>query len=406
MQKILIYSPKITNRIQYVFDFIMREFSGLEFELTTDSAQFKNYDFPKINYSEAPFSDEIFLKSDEIMFEYKISEKVQFTTLHEIGKCFFALSRYEEYLPGNRDKHDRFSGENKVYKTPFVDAWIIEFQNALKNRYPELEFKKRKFEFILTSDIDQAWKYKHKGWKRIYGGLLKDFIKFDFQEIKRKLSVLSNQSQDPFDTFDYFKSLKEKHNFTMIFFWLMGDYAKFDTNISINNLHFQNKIREISQWADYGIHPSYASNEQPQKIEIEIQRLSNILNKPITKSRQHYLKLSFPNTYRNLLKHGVTDDYSMSYADETGFRAGTCTPFLWYDLQAETTTSLKIHPFCAMEVAMRNYMKLSKEEAITELRRLKSEILKVKGQMTILFHNSNLNEDWKGWNEVLESVFD
>ena len=94
----------------------------------------------------------------------------------------------------------------------------------------------------------------------------------------------------------------------------------------------------------------------------------------------------------------------MAYADETGFRAGTCTPFYWYDLEKEKKTELKIYPFCAMEVSMRNYMQLNPEEAIAELQRLKHEIRKVKGNMTVLFHNSNLTEEWKDWKKVLDSI--
>ena len=95
----------------------------------------------------------------------------------------------------------------------------------------------------------------------------------------------------------------------------------------------------------------------------------------------------------------------MAYADETGFRAGTCTPFFWYDLSKEEKTELKIHPFCAMDVAMRNYMQLTIEESIKEIQRLKSEIEKVNGQMVVLFHNSNFRENWEGWENVMESLF-
>src|SRR5690606_6388446 len=144
---------------------------------------------------------------------------------------------------------------------------------------------------------------------------------------------------------------------------LMADYAKFDKNNPVTNLFFQEKIREVSKWAEIGIHPSYASNSNPEKLKIEIQRLEKISGKRIRKSRQHYIKLNFPETYQNLIANGIEEDYTMAYADETGFRAGTCTPFFWYDLSKEEKTELKIHPFCAMDVAMRNYMQLTIEES-------------------------------------------
>src|SRR5690606_5882110 len=393
MQEILIYTEKISPRIEYIFDFVLLEFSGLGFKFTTDLEGFKQSDFSKINFSNQTISGGIQLIPDDFLFDNGISEKVKFEELNEVGKIFFALSRYEEYLPNEKDQHDRISGKNKVYKTPFVDEWILDFQLKLKQKYPQLNFKKRKFELVLTCDVDQVWKYKHKGFKRTYGGFLIDFLKFDFKGISNRLNSFLGLKKDPFDTFDFFKTLssfradtersrsvsEEPENVKMIFFWLMADYGKFDKNNPVKNSAFQNKIREISKWAECGIHPSYASNFSSQKLKTEIERLENVLDKKITKSRQHYIKLNFPETYQMLIQNGIREDHSMGYADETGFRAGTCTPFFWYDLSKEEVTDLKIFPFCAMDVSMRNYMKLTIEESVQEIQRLKSEIQKVNG---------------------------
>lgn len=404
MQKVLVYSPKITNRIQYIFDFILNEFSGLEFETTTNLQFFHASKSVKISYCQIKTADEIFLLADDFMFEEILNENPEFEKLNPVGKCFYALSRFQEYFPHSTDIHGRFPGFNHVYKIPFIDAWIIEFQNELKRRHPELQFRERKFEMIITSDVDQLWAVRNKDWYRIWGGLLKDLLKGKFDSYLKKKRILAGLEDDPFDTFDYFRKLKEKHGFRMIFFWLMADCSKYDKNISVKNPEFQAKIREISEWAEYGIHPSYASNDNPEKLGIEIKRLSTILNKKVTNSRQHYLRLRFPDTYRGLIDNHITDDYTMAYADETGFRAGTCTSFFWYDLDKEQKTNLKIHPFCAMDVSLRRYLKYSKTEAVAELKRLKSEINKVNGKMIVLVHNSNLKDDWDGWDRVLESV--
>ncbi len=417
MQKILIYTEKITPRIQYVFDFVLREFSGLDFELTTNVQFFEASEIPKVNYSQQKIADEIYLKSDEFMFEDIISDKIKFEELDSIGKLFFALSRYEEYLPQPKDYHGRISGKGKVYKTPFVDEWILEFHKELKLKYPELEFKKRKFELVLTCDVDQAWKYRNKGFKRIYGAYLKDLVKLDFKEFAKRKRVISGKEEDPFDTFDYFKSFldhplrlrsvsgQNDNNLRMIFFWLMADYGQFDKNNPVENRAFQEKIKETSKWAEFGVHPSYVSNSSKEKLKTEIKRLAKTLGKPIQKSRQHYIKIVFPHTYRNLIEAGIKEDYTMGYPDETGFRAGTCTPFFWYDLKDEISTDLKVYSFCAMDATLQSYLKFTPEEAKNELRRLKYEIQKVDGQMIVLFHNSNLNEQWVGWDEVLESLF-
>lgn len=414
MQKILIYTSKITPRVQYIFDFVLSEFSGIDFELTTNVQFFESSNLPKINYSKEKIADEIHLISDELMFETIISDKIKFEQLNEIGKLFFALTRYEEYLPQEKDIHGRISGKGKVYKTPFVDEWILKFQQEIKTNYHKLEFKKRQFEMILTCDVDQAWKYKHKGFTRTYGTFLKDLMKFNLNEFNTRKNVIWGKLIDDYDTFDFYKSFldssiprndKKNENFKMIFFWLMADYAKFDKNNPVNNSFFQNKIKEVSEWAEIGIHPSYASNLSKEKLKMEIQRLEKISGQKISKSRQHFIKLNLPDTYQNLTEQGIQEDYTMAYADDTGFRAGTCTPFYWYDLTKEEKTNLKIHSFCAMDVTLKNYMQLNPEEAIQELLRLKTEIQKVNGQMITLFHNSNFNGEWEGWKKVMDNLF-
>lgn len=405
MKKILIYTPKISRRVQYIFEFVLSEFSGLDFELTNNIQFFEASDNFKLSYAPEKINDEYHLKSDDFMFEQGIFEGIGFEDLNPIGQCFYALSRYEEYFQQTLDNHQRIPGIDKVYKTPFIDEWIMSFQTDLKRKYPDLIFKERKFKLVLTTDIDQAWKYKHKGFKRIYGGYIRDLIQMNFRIFSERRDVISGKVKDPYDTYDYFRSLKEKHNLEMIFFWLMGDYSAYDKNCSVTNSDFQRKIKEVSKWAEIGIHPSYASNSKPKKLNVEIERLSKIIHRPIDKSRQHYIKLNLPTTYRRLIKEGIKEDHTMAYADVTGFRAGTCTPFFWYDLENDEKTTLKIRPFCAMDVTLRNYMKLTIEEAKLEMSRLKSAIENVNGEMIILTHNSNLVDEWEPWVEVLESVF-
>ena len=42
----------------------------------------------------------------------------------------------------------------------------------------------------------------------------------------------------------------------------------------------------------------------------------------------------------------------MGYPDTIGFRASTCTPFLFYDLDFEVQTPLMIHPYQLMDFSL------------------------------------------------------
>lgn len=404
---ILIYTEKITNRIDYIFDFILRDFLGIDYMLTSDLDEFLRSNQYKINFSNQVLNDQINLKIDSIFHEFDINNSVDYNQLHELGKCFYWLSRYEEYVanPNQFDQHNRFLGSDLDYSTPIVDLISLEIQKIIQKKYPEIQFKKREFKQINTHDVDFSWKYLNKPFYETLGSLGKKIFKGNFTEFRNQINVLLKKEIDPYDQFDYLKTLAEKYNIETIFFWLLGDKTEFDRNLNWKNIAQINLIRETNQWAKVGIHPSYISNFNDYSLQNEIKRLENILQNPIALSRQHFIKLRFPYTYQQLLINGILEDYTMGFAHKTGFRAGTSTPFKWFDLSTNQQTLLIIYPFVAMDVTLRNYMKLTTGEAITELRILKQTIQQVNGTFITLFHQSNLEEDWLDWKIVYESIF-
>ena len=130
------------------------------------------------------------------------------------------------------------------------------------------------------------------------------------------------------------------------------------------------------------------------------------MNTPISFSRQHYLRLSFPETYQNLIDLDIKQDYTMGYPKVVGFRASTCTPFYFYDLDFEIQTPLKIFPFAFMDLTLKNILNLSNEESVHKINELKEEVKKVNGTFITLFHNEALSEngEWKGWSTIYKTT--
>ena len=141
-------------------------------------------------------------------------------------------------------------------------------------------------------------------------------------------------------------------------------------------------------------------------MQIEIRRLNEILSVPVLHSRQHYLRFSLPETYRTLYDQGVRHEYSMGYADAPGFRAGTSLPFKWFDLQKNQATELFIHPFCAMDVTLSRYQKLSPTESIAMLNQLLDQIEDTGGMFHMLWHNETLSgrDNWRGWTSLWSEI--
>jgi hypothetical protein len=293
-------------------------------------------------------------------------------------------------------------------QVPVVNYSIQLVKTCLLKAFPEIRFEQRKFKYIPTFDVDSAFAYLNKGFIRNFGGLVKDLLKWDMAEVKNRIMVVLKLKKDPFDTYDWIIEKHREKGGSPIFFFLVGDYAEYDKNISVSIQEYQELIKAIADKAVVGIHPSYASNTDNSIVKMEIQRLGKILKRDILKSRQHFLKLEFPRTYANLIDNDIFQDYTLGYASQLGFRASICSSFNFYNIDQENRTSLKMYPFAVMDATMQYYLKLGPTEAIEAMRPLIEETKNFNGLFVSLWHNSSLSEDkeWKGWRQVYEEMLE
>jgi hypothetical protein len=432
-KEILILVPKRTNRLVYIFNHFFKELMGLEPEFCISNEKFEAYDGFKIHYGFSAINDEFFIAADELLFERGIKEQelsfgeyynlpTLFPTYNRDSKytfdlfsaAFYLLSRYEEYLPFMKDKYGRFPASesvafrNNFLHKPLIDIWVKDLSFLLKESFPQIEIQRPEYSFTPTIDIDAAYAYKHKGALRIIGGYLKSLKDFDFKDLILRTQVLLGLERDPFDTFDYLFDTIRGNNLKAIFFILFADYGTNDKNIPTYSRAFRELAAYIGDNAEVGIHPSFTSNSITSKLKKEITTLSKTVHQEILKSRQHFLIIHMPSTYRNLITHEIVEDYSMGYADEIGFRASTSRSFLFYDLEMEYTTSLRVHPFAAMEGTLKDYKRLNNEEALNEYKNIIDEIKAVEGTFISIWHNESLSNKkrWIGWKTIFEKMIE
>ena len=427
---LLIYTHKITHRNKYIFNLIFKDTLCIDFTLIEQIDEFNAHSGAKMSYTNNQISDELFFTSRNLLFETGITEqnisvfdlngcKVFFATgkssalpFDVFAASFYLVSRYEEYLPHIRDEHDRFDAKDSLAFTngflqkPLVNIWAIWIKELLLSKYPQLVFPEQKYQFVSTIDIDNAYAYREKGFTRSVGGYLKSLTKFDFKEISERTRTILGFDKDPYDTYEFQLEIIKKYKLKSIYFFLLGDYGVNDKNLPIESKKFQSLIKMLGDYAQIGIHPSYGSNKSKTQLKKEVERLSKVLHREITQSRQHFLKLTLPETYRNLIDLDITDDYTMGFASQVGFRASICTAFNFYDLDMELETKLKIHPFAMMEGTLKYSMKVNPEDAMSKIQPLIDEVKKVDGVFMSLWHNDTLNDKklWTGWKAVYEKM--
>ena len=386
-----------------------------------------DFSLPIINYSKEVINNSIQLIPSGLLFEEGVINKeinvegsydffktsdtndIKFDIL---SSSFYMVSRYEEYLSSDLDVHQRFKAENSLaYKNGFlriavVNRWSIELENAIINRFPDYNFPKLSFEFLPTFDIDIAYAYKAKGFKRLIGGGVKSLINGDVHDVSKRIKYILGLESDPFDVYRYITDILSKNELDAVFFFLVGELGKFDKNISLSKIEYQSLINSISEKYKVGLHPSYNSNSDFNVLKSEKENLSKVIGRGVQVSRQHYLKLSFPDTYRDLLKLGIKEDYTMGYASQVGFRAGICTPYPFFDLEKNEQTELIIYPFQVMDGTLNQYLSLNTYDALDSVKGLIEEVKSVEGTFITLWHNETFSEmgEWEGWSAVFEYI--
>jgi hypothetical protein len=428
---ILVYTPTFSSRIKYAFTVLLGEVCGAdELTFTTDLDKLNNFSGTRINYSREAVDGSLQFAPAGLLTERDITEQDIYISKHRnvpvffnvsnsalpfdpFAAGFYLISRYEEYLPHIGDEHNRFPAkESLAYKQGFLDVPVVNIwagwvKELIRAQFPDQHFSTKGYEFISTVDVDNLFAHKGKGVFRSTAGIIKDIITFHFAELNQRLQTLLRFKPDQFDTFERQIKMRDAAHAKSIYFILFAEFAQYDRNISMHSPLMHEQVRGMNDYTEVGIHPSYESNKSAKRVEFELRTLEEALRKPVTKSRQHFLKMRLPDTIRQLADLGVTDEYSMGYASDSGFRAGMASPYTFYDLEMEVALPVTIHPFMVMDVTYIDYKKYSTADALEDMKKMVDATRSVNGQFISVFHHRVFSEKefaWHGWNTVYHDL--
>ena len=298
-----------------------------------------------------------------------------------IYNTFFFISRAEEVINKQRDEHGRFAaaysvlGEHNRLMVPTLDEYARLVMKAVGLPLPPSGFA----HIYLTHDIDTIAHYRHL--RGALGGLWRG-------EWRQVLRSWRDIEYDPAYTFPWLVEqdsrvpLAEKIYFVKHSFGKGYDYPQY--NHHSPDAH---RLRKFLEWnkVTIGWHSSYygvGSIEQRSKRRDEL-----------SVHRSHYLNCSIENM-RKLVSLGITDDYTMGFADQAGFRLQTSRAVLWIDPERMQLTELVLHPLIIMDVTLssKNYMALDQVEATYVCQQLIDKVRMHNGDLCLLWHNTSINQ--------------
>lgn len=407
---IQIFAEHPTNRLKFVLDFCFKE-KGQDYILIHQHEDWDPGDDTALSYSNQQMDCDYAIEPLGLLNESDIDPFLKLEKYGEkltlrgdsdpLSVIFYILSRYEEYQEHQADQHGRFLStssaqfELNVLHSPICDIIVRKLWQKLGLDYQPV---KEKFEFVPSFDIDVAWAFKHRPlWRRI--GALKN------GQFLQRLGVLLFGEKDPYDTYNKIVEISARVD-RIICFAPLSDYGPYDKNISHKNEHYRSLIRGLNADGGMGLHPGYQAHLNEDILQEEKARIEEILGREMVKSRFHFLRLDVPSSYPLMIKIGFKKDYSMGYADQVGFRAGTSFPFYYFNLNTNETTDYLIFPFAYLDNAFKDYLKLDVDSAILQMKDLVNEVKEVGGVFMCIWHNHSINDqgEWKGWYKLLEET--
>lgn len=318
-----------------------------------------------------------------------------------IASSYFLLSRYEEIQKRDiRDKHGRFPGKESLpYKAGFIHRPIVEEYGKLLRHWlrkacvhipePQPELQK----IWLTHDVDAP--FFCRSLRNICRETLKGI------GFRKALKLYQGPlEKDPYYTFPWMleqdslvKSRFGDRCHILFFLKAGGRHANDKPHYQVRSHDIQKLLHLFKKnKALLGLHSSYEAGIYPDLIPEEKMRLEHDWKlENIHLNRHHYLASREPEDLTKLIKAGITDDFTMGYADVSGFRLGTCRPVKWINPMTRQLTSLTLHPLSVMDCTLSEsqYMGLSPDEAYQYCAGLVREIRQHRGEIVWLWHNTS-----------------
>ena len=427
---ILVYIAEPTPRARYVVEHVFHHMLGWDLSIVEDEEVFRRSGGAKLSYGDHPIDPSAFhikasgwLKRSGIVGirpEVSVKEGMPVLFPDENGydllsAAFFLISRYEEYLDHPNDEHGRslpsalFLVEHGMHERPILDEWVLQLADRLRAMYPALPAPDRVYRHVVTADLDNGLKYLGRPFWKQCGAAIRDLVKGAPSIAQERFAVLRGKSPDPYaDQQLLIDAARSEKVFRTIAFVLVQGGTSYDHAANIRHPAMVGSIRAMASEMEIGLHPSYNSSSDPSSISREKRSLEQVLSDRVTTSRQHFLRWDLPGTLRALEAAGIKEDHTLGFSDRIGLRAGTCTPFRWYDLQQDRISDLVLHPFASMDSALHDRMGLRPREAVRQMITMSEAIRRVNGQFVSVWHDRFLygDGDRKGWPEAFKQVYE
>jgi len=421
---LLVHVEHPSARSTYVIWHVFERMLGISVQWAQGLEEFRSATGPRLSYSVGPIEGAFHIpctgtidalpKGDPAVGEHE-GLPALFPTEHGqdlFAGIFFLLSLTDEVRCTERDVHGRvsssalFTVRKGLADRPWVDEVVLRLGVELERRWPgEVEARLR-YANVVTVDMDNILRYAGRPVHRALGASFKDLLKGSFSAVVERWIVRAGRAPDPYaKAIELIEAHRDDRQRAILFFLMRGE-GTFDH--ASDPLHPATKalIQRAARTCEIGVHPSYdtaVDSDLAAKERIELQQ---VIGKGVRISRQHFLRWRIPETLRSQAAFNQPEDHTLGFSDRPGFRASTCTPFPWYDLEREEETVLMLWPFAVMDSALIERMGRGPDEVVRTMSAMSDAVRAVSGTFVSVWHDRYLSghREFAPWPAVFTQV--
>lgn len=318
-----------------------------------------------------------------------------------VAATFLMLSRWEESnWPCPLDRHGRAQAAHCLaYRQgflhrPIIDEWALVLRSWLRVSSPGWAPQIPRGKPIVTFDLDRPRRYPTL-WRVVRAALAEILVRSHnpvraTRHISRGFKALYDAGSDPnvVSTHEQADACRQLGTDGTVYI-MTARYGEYDEGYDVTKPPIREQFEQMRALGyRIGWHPGYRAAHDEAVFADEKTRMDNLLGDSSYGGRYHYLRWSASGSWDQWEQYGLQYDSSVGYADNVGFRCGTCHPFPCFSLTSQRPLTLVEEPLVIMDCALE--AATSEQSSASVLaEQLISRSRAVGGQPVLLLHNSD-----------------
>jgi len=281
----------------------------------------------------------------------------------------------------------------------------MKFGRVLQQAFPELKFGDRSTKTHYCVQVQTPYLYQYRGIGHNLVGILNDLYRLRFDNLVLRTQVLLKLRKDPYNIFSWLSNVSKASDTRLSAFFFFGQSDKFKDYVNSRRKEILLLVKYVSDYLDTGLLFAAYGTEQLETMKAEKKRLEGLTHRAIGPAAILEQQIDLPHRYRMMVELEIRQEASMYYYDEPGFRAGTATPFLFYDLDYEIKTPLTVYPIAADATFLGG---MPEGERFERLNGIYKEVDRVSGHFMVSLKNTDLmdKKKTKFWRKLITTDCD